>query len=452
MQSIMAPFQGTAYQGGMPQQLSQRGAPQQQMSQSAIQSQLSQMAPPSSLRPAFTMTPRTLSPQEEASMRAQLAHLEQSGGAYQAQRVSPSFGSGQDPAAALYGRMTSEATQLRGMIDQLHKKTGVPQQQIDMSRPLTPQQQVMLLRQYPDGRPQQGGMSPFGQQMPQQQFGGMSPFGQQMPQQQFGGMSPFGQQMPQQQQFGGMSPFGQQTPSQLQQQMLSQVNQMRAAGNNASMGYDPRSERPQIQLQQTQNMTPQMLQRQQQVQQMMQQQQMGMSPYGQQMPQQQFGGMSPFGQRPPPPQQGGMSPYGQQMGMSPFEQQMAQMMRQMNMPPPNFGQQMPQQMGMRGQMGFAGGGLAYSDQMPTYAAGGKLLSGPGDGMSDSIPAVINGTQRAALADGEFVMPADVVAHLGNGSTSAGANRLYDMMDRVRKARTGSTTQPPAVNMGRLMPA
>jgi hypothetical protein len=94
----------------------------------------------------------------------------------------------------------------------------------------------------------------------------------------------------------------------------------------------------------------------------------------------------------------------------------------------------------------------FSAGGPTYAAGGKLLRGPGDGMSDSIPAVIGGTQRAALADGEFVMPADVVAHLGNGSTTAGAGRLYEMMDRVRKARTGSTTQPPAVNMDRLMPA
>ena len=99
----------------------------------------------------------------------------------------------------------------------------------------------------------------------------------------------------------------------------------------------------------------------------------------------------------------------------------------------------------QGVAGYAAGG-------PTYAAGGKLLRGPGDGMSDSIPAVIGGTQRAALADGEFVMPADVVAHLGNGSTTAGAGRLYEMMDRVRKARTGSTTQPPAVNMDRLMPA
>ena len=90
----------------------------------------------------------------------------------------------------------------------------------------------------------------------------------------------------------------------------------------------------------------------------------------------------------------------------------------------------------------------------TYAAGGKLLRGPGDGMSDSIPAVINGVkpQRAALADGEFVMPADVVSHLGNGSTEAGSKRLYAMMDRVRKARTGNPKQGKQINADRFMPA
>jgi hypothetical protein len=98
--------------------------------------------------------------------------------------------------------------------------------------------------------------------------------------------------------------------------------------------------------------------------------------------------------------------------------------------------------------GFAGGG------MPEYKAGGKLLDGPGDGMSDSIPAVIRGkgVQRAALADGEFVIPADVVSHLGNGSTKAGAKKLYQMMAQVRKARTGKTRQAPAVKTDRLLPA
>jgi hypothetical protein len=98
--------------------------------------------------------------------------------------------------------------------------------------------------------------------------------------------------------------------------------------------------------------------------------------------------------------------------------------------------------------GFAEGG------MPEYKAGGKLLDGPGDGMSDSIPAVIRGkgVQRAALADGEFVIPADVVSHLGNGSTKAGAKKLYQMMAQVRKARTGKTRQAPAVKTDRFLPA
>jgi hypothetical protein len=98
--------------------------------------------------------------------------------------------------------------------------------------------------------------------------------------------------------------------------------------------------------------------------------------------------------------------------------------------------------------GFAQGG------MPEYKAGGKLLDGPGDGMSDSIPAVIRGkgVQRAALADGEFVIPADVVSHLGNGSTKAGAKKLYAMMDRIRQARTGKTRQAPEVKADKYMPA
>jgi hypothetical protein len=82
----------------------------------------------------------------------------------------------------------------------------------------------------------------------------------------------------------------------------------------------------------------------------------------------------------------------------------------------------------------------------------RFLSGGGDGMSDSIPATINGKQEARLADGEFVVPADVVSHLGNGSSKAGAKRLYSMMDKVRSARTGTKKQAPAVNTNRLMPA
>ena len=100
--------------------------------------------------------------------------------------------------------------------------------------------------------------------------------------------------------------------------------------------------------------------------------------------------------------------------------------------------------------GFAQGGLPV---MPEYRAGGKLLRGAGDGMSDDIPAVIRGkgVQRAALADGEFVIPADVVSHLGNGSTEAGAKKLYQMMARIRKARTGKSKQAPAVKVDKYLP-
>lgn len=87
-----------------------------------------------------------------------------------------------------------------------------------------------------------------------------------------------------------------------------------------------------------------------------------------------------------------------------------------------------------------------------YSDGGRMLKGPGDGMSDSIPASIAGKQPARLADGEFVVPADVVSHLGNGSTDAGAKKLYAMMDKIRKARTGKKKQAPAVTASRYMPA
>jgi hypothetical protein len=82
----------------------------------------------------------------------------------------------------------------------------------------------------------------------------------------------------------------------------------------------------------------------------------------------------------------------------------------------------------------------------------RFLSGGGDGMSDSIKARIGGVQEARLADGEFVVPADVVSHLGNGSSKAGAKKLYAMMDKIRKARTGRTRQAPEVNARRYMPA
>jgi hypothetical protein len=86
-----------------------------------------------------------------------------------------------------------------------------------------------------------------------------------------------------------------------------------------------------------------------------------------------------------------------------------------------------------------------------YAKGG-YLDGQGDGMSDSIPATIEGKQPARLADGEFVIPADVVSHMGNGSTKAGSKRLYAMLDRVRKARTGHTKQGKKIKPEKYMPA
>jgi len=87
-----------------------------------------------------------------------------------------------------------------------------------------------------------------------------------------------------------------------------------------------------------------------------------------------------------------------------------------------------------------------------YSDGGRLLKGPGDGMSDNIPARIGRKQPARLAEGEFVVPADVVSHLGNGSTDAGAKQLYAMMDKVRHARTGNPHQGKQINPRKYMPA
>jgi hypothetical protein len=78
------------------------------------------------------------------------------------------------------------------------------------------------------------------------------------------------------------------------------------------------------------------------------------------------------------------------------------------------------------------GGIA---NLGGYSEGGRLLRGPGDGVSDSIPAMIGRRQPARLADGEFVIPARIVSELGNGSTEAGARKLYAMMDRIKKARS-----------------
>jgi hypothetical protein len=102
---------------------------------------------------------------------------------------------------------------------------------------------------------------------------------------------------------------------------------------------------------------------------------------------------------------------------------------------------------------YAASGGIMGANLGGYAAGGnpRLLKGPGDGMSDNIPAIIGRRQPARLADGEFVVPADVVSHLGNGSTEAGAKKLHGMMDNVRKARTGKKKQAPAVKANRFIP-
>jgi hypothetical protein len=86
-----------------------------------------------------------------------------------------------------------------------------------------------------------------------------------------------------------------------------------------------------------------------------------------------------------------------------------------------------------GVMNYAMGG-----QLGGYSDGGQLLRGPGDGISDQIPAVIGSKQPARLADNEFVLPARIVSEIGNGSTDAGAKRLYAMMDRIQKRRSKTT--------------
>ena len=88
-----------------------------------------------------------------------------------------------------------------------------------------------------------------------------------------------------------------------------------------------------------------------------------------------------------------------------------------------------------GLMGLAAGGMSVG-HLGGYSDGGRLLRGPGDGVSDSIPATIGSAnpEPARLADGEFVVPARIVSELGNGSTEAGARQLYKMMDRIQHAR------------------
>ena len=94
---------------------------------------------------------------------------------------------------------------------------------------------------------------------------------------------------------------------------------------------------------------------------------------------------------------------------------------------------------------LAAGGLAALKE-------GKYLNGASDGMADEVPARIDGKQEARLSDGEFVIPADVVSHLGNGNSDAGAKMLKSMMDRVRKARTGNEKQGKQIDPNKFLPA
>jgi hypothetical protein len=105
-----------------------------------------------------------------------------------------------------------------------------------------------------------------------------------------------------------------------------------------------------------------------------------------------------------------------------------------------------------GVVAFNQGGLGT---LGGYSDGGRLLRGPGDGVSDNIPAMIGDRQPARLADGEFVVPARIVSEIGNGSTEAGARKLYAMMDRVQRARsktTGKHRVATDTNAERLLPA
>ena len=101
-----------------------------------------------------------------------------------------------------------------------------------------------------------------------------------------------------------------------------------------------------------------------------------------------------------------------------------------------------------GIMSLADGGSVepgMTSKQPFY------LGGPTDGMADQIPAHIDNQRPAALSDGEFVIPADVVSHLGNGNSNAGAKRLYEMMDSIREARTGNSKQGKQINPNKFLP-
>lgn len=113
-------------------------------------------------------------------------------------------------------------------------------------------------------------------------------------------------------------------------------------------------------------------------------------------------------------------------------------------PPPQRDEVKPLPLPPEEGMGMATGGIAA-------LAKGRYLGGPSDGMEDKLPASIDGKQAAKLSHGEFVIPADVVSHLGNGNSEAGAKQLYAMMDRIRQARTGTKKQGKQINPKKHLP-
>jgi hypothetical protein len=99
-----------------------------------------------------------------------------------------------------------------------------------------------------------------------------------------------------------------------------------------------------------------------------------------------------------------------------------------------------------------GGAVPGQYNLGSYSDGGRLLKGPGDGVSDSIPAIIGQKQPARLATGEFVIPARIVSELGNGSTEAGAKRLYEMMNRIQQTRRKTKNVAANTNAAKYLPA
>lgn len=147
----------------------------------------------------------------------------------------------------------------------------------------------------------------------------------------------------------------------------------------------------------------------------------------------------------------GPSPEQIAAGQQVYQQQMNDLYRPITVPDVQMtGAQITQQNAQQAQQQNAQQASQPVQGVETGMARGGFLKGNGDGMSDEIKATINDKQPARLSDGEFVIPADVVAHLGNGSSKAGAQKLYDMMARVRKARTGTDKQAPEINPSKFV--